>query len=80
MFNIFMAGPDRVCWEVTAVGQDGPFRLALHHAQGSIVEYFSDVTGALLRQQELEQLLIAAKSGLISPPNTRGDAVGQSVC
>ena len=55
-----MAGPDLVGWELTAVGHNGPYRLAIHHAQGSIVEYFDDVTAALLRQGELEELLVAA--------------------
>ena len=56
-----MAGPDLVGWELTAVGPNGPYRLAIHHAQGSIVEYFDDVTAALLRQGELEELLVAAR-------------------
>ncbi len=57
-----MAGPDLVGWELTAVGHSGPYRLAIHHAQGSIVEYFDDVTTALLRQGELEELLVAART------------------
>ena len=57
-----MAGPDLVGWELTAVGHSGPYRLAIHHAQGSIVEYFDDVTAALLRQGELEELLVAART------------------
>ena len=57
-----MAGPDLVGWELTAVGPNGPYRLAIHHAQGSIVEYFDDVTAALLRQGELEELLVAARA------------------
>ena len=62
MFNFFMAGSDRVCWEVTALNDNGPFRLAIHHGQGSIVEYFDDVAAALLRERQLEQLIIAARS------------------
>lgn len=57
-----MAGPDLVGWELTAVGPNGPYRLTIHHAQGSIVEYFDDVTAALLRQGELEELLVAART------------------
>jgi hypothetical protein len=63
MSNIFVAGRDLVRWEVTAVGQEGPYRLAIHHATGSIIEYFPDVSAALIRQSELEALLIAARSG-----------------
>ncbi len=58
-----MAGPDLVGWELTAVRSSGPYRLTIHHAQGSIVEYFDDVTAALLRQGELEELLVAARTG-----------------
>ena len=63
MLNVFMAGPDRVRWELVALGPhgNGPFRLVIHHSSGLIVEYFDDVTRALLRESELEALLIAAR-------------------
>ena len=57
-----MAGPDFVHWQLTAVEQAGPFRLTIHHPQGVIVEYFNDSTAALLREQELEGLLVAARA------------------
>ena len=57
-----MAGPSLVGWELTAVGHNGPYRLAIHYAHGSIMEYFDDVTAALLRQGELEELLVAARA------------------
>ncbi len=63
MSNVFMAGGELVKWELIAEGQDGPYRLAIHHSAGSIVEYFQDVATALVRQGELEALLIAARSG-----------------
>ena len=63
MGNYFMAGSDLVRWELTALGHDGPYRLSMHHGQGSIVEYFDNVTDALLREEQLEQLLIAARTG-----------------
>ena len=71
MLSFFMAGPDRVAWELAAVRPNGPYRLTIHHAQGSIVEYFDDVTAALLREGELEELLVAARagSGSASEPN-----------
>ena len=56
-----MAGPDFVHWQLTAVEQAGPFRLTIHHPQGVIVEYFNVSTAALLREQELEGLLVAAR-------------------
>jgi len=63
MSNVFVAGGELVRWELIAVAQEGPYRLAIHHAAGSIVEYFPDVATALVRQGELEELLIAARSG-----------------
>ena len=63
MLSFFMAGPDLVRWELT-VEANGPFRLTVRHAQGVIVEYFATAAGALLRQQELEDLLIAARGSL----------------
>ena len=63
MGNYFMAGSDLVRWELTALGHDGPYRLSMHHGQGAIVEYFDNVTEALLREEQLEQLLIAARTG-----------------
>ena len=60
MLNFFMAGTEMVHWSLTAVEADGPFRLAFHHSHGVIVEYFKTPASALLRQHELEDLLIAA--------------------
>jgi len=57
-----MAGPDLVRWELTAVGPSGPYRLLISHASGSIIEYFDDVTAALVRQHELEDMLTAART------------------
>ena len=60
MLSFFMAGPEMVQWELT-VDADGPFRLTVHHANGVIVEYFGTPAAALLREQELEDLLMAAR-------------------
>ena len=64
MLNDFLAGPDLVWWKLSALGPhgNGPFRLTIHHASGSLVEYFQDVTSAILRQGELEMLLLAARA------------------
>ena len=62
--NYFMAGPDVVTWDLLALGRAGPYQLVVHHANGVIVEYFADVAAALLREGELEDLLIEARSGL----------------
>ena len=56
-----MAGPDRVRWELVAVDSNGPIRLTVHHAHGVIVEYFETSAAALMREHELETLLIAAR-------------------
>lgn len=61
-----MAGPEMVRWELTAVESHGPYRLTVRHAQGVIVEYFNTSAAALLRQQELEDLLIAARGSISS--------------
>jgi hypothetical protein len=63
MSNFFMAGADLVRWDLTTVRSDGRCCLRMHHATGSIVEYFNDATEALLRVGELESLLIAARTG-----------------
>jgi len=68
MLSYFRAGPDLVRWDLTTLGHTHKYRLTIRHAQGSIVEYFDDVTSALLRQGELEQLLVAARSGGPSEP------------
>ena len=63
MLSFFAAGPDLVWWDLTTVpGAPGQYRLTIHHAQGAIVEYFSNVASALVRQGELEALLVAARS------------------
>ena len=64
MANCFMAGPDLVHWDLTALGYDGPYRLSIHHSNGSIVEYFGDVSEALVREGQLEKLLIAARTAV----------------
>jgi hypothetical protein len=69
MPNVFFAGRELVRWDLTAVGANGPYRLTMQHAGGSIVEYFSSATAALIREQELEELLIAAR-GVSRPAHT----------
>jgi hypothetical protein len=64
VLNFFMAGTDRVRWEITAMGGEGcgPFRLVVSHPAGTITEYFDAVTQALLRQRELEERLTAPQT------------------
>jgi CheY-like chemotaxis protein len=70
VLNFFMAGPDLVTWDLNALGAQGtgPFRLVVHHAAGSITEHFDSVTGALIRQGQLENLLVAARGSADMKP------------
>lgn len=61
--SAFMAGSELVRWHLVAMRPEGPYRLTLQHGRGSIVEYFTTTEAALRREQELEQLLIAAHAG-----------------
>jgi hypothetical protein len=61
VINFFMDGPDLVRWELTQADSSGTCRLAVHHAHGVSVEYFSTSAMALRRVQELESLLAAAR-------------------
>jgi hypothetical protein len=54
--NFFMVGPDRVTWELTSVDKPGVCRLAISHAGGVIVEYFTSTAAALQREEEIESL------------------------
>jgi PleD family two-component response regulator len=76
MLNFFMAGPDLVSWDLTALGPlgGGPFKLVVHHSAGIITEHFDSVTGALIRQGQLESLLIAARGATpfdVKPPTVK---------
>jgi hypothetical protein len=61
MLHFFKAGPDLVRWELTEVERGGLCRLAVYHAQGTIVETFNSAAQALRRVQELEELLVRAR-------------------
>jgi hypothetical protein len=61
MLHFLRAGPDLVRWELTEVARGGPCRLAVHHSQVTIVEYCATATKALMRVQELEELLVRAR-------------------
>jgi hypothetical protein len=61
MLQFFSASPDRVRWELVQVTGDGPYRLAIYHAKGVVIESFNTLTMALKRVQDLEELLSAAR-------------------
>jgi CheY-like chemotaxis protein len=75
VLNFFMAGPDLVRWDLTALGPRGeaPYRLVVHHAAGTITEHFDTVTSALIRQGELEELLTAARGATRSDVHVPSD-------
>ena len=77
--NMFVAGDDLVRWELTALEPEGPYRLTIDHARGSIVEYFRDVSTALNREAELEALLVVAGTHGQSVPGTTWINVGTGV-
>jgi hypothetical protein len=62
MVNVFSAGQELVRWEVTAISDEGPYRLSVTHAGGAIVEYFQSVPAALQREQELEHLFTGSRA------------------
>jgi hypothetical protein len=64
MSNFFMAGSERVSWELIALGSNGngPFKLVIHHATGRITEYFDDAAQALRRQIDLKGFLVTART------------------
>jgi hypothetical protein len=62
MLHVFRAGPDLVRWELMLVERGrGPYRLALHHPHGVIVEYFQASAPALSRIGQLEALVKRAR-------------------
>jgi hypothetical protein len=62
MVNVFSAGQELVRWEVTAISDEGPYRLGVYHAGGAIVEYFHSVPAALQRERELEDLFTGGRA------------------
>ena len=62
MVNDFSAGQELVRWEMTAISDEGPYRLGVYHAGGAIVEYFPSVPAALQRERELENLFTGGRA------------------
>ncbi len=77
-----MAGPDLVSWDLTALGPQGsgPFRLVVQHENGCITEHFDTVASALLRQGDIEALLIAARGALPFDPNPKSGQASPATC
>ena len=80
--NFFVAGPDLVSWDLTALGEQGsgPFRLVVQHKNGCITEHFDTVAGALLRQGDIEALLIAARGAVPFDPNPKSGQASPATC
>ena len=60
MANFFMAGSELVRWEIVSLGSAGPYKLAVMHPRGTIIEYFTTTDAAMRREQELEALFLAS--------------------
>jgi hypothetical protein len=61
MLHFFRAAPGQVRWELITIESGQSYRLAVHHSQGVIVEYFKTSAMAVMRVQELEDLLARAR-------------------
>ena len=61
MLHFFQAGPHQVRWDLTAIDNGQSYRFAVYHAQGMIVEYFTTAAMAIMRVQELEDVLVRAR-------------------
>jgi hypothetical protein len=55
MLSFFMLQPSHLPWQLTPTKRG--CQLSLHHATGVIVEYFSTVSAALRRAQQLNDLV-----------------------
>ena len=62
MVHFFTIGSLVVRSELLAMSPSGPFRLAVHHPNGPIVEYFDSAIAALVRQAEIEDALCGYRS------------------
>lgn len=40
----------------------GPYRLAVHHPSGPLIEYYDTAIAALVRQGEIEEVLLAERA------------------
>jgi hypothetical protein len=57
MVHFLTIGSHVVRSELLAMSPSGPFRLAVHHPNGPIVEYFDSAIAAMVRQAEIEDTL-----------------------
>jgi len=57
MVHFLTIGSHVVRSELLAMSPSGPFRLAVHHPNGPIVEYFDSAIAAMVRQAEIEDAL-----------------------
>lgn len=58
VINFFVAGTQVIRWELSTMPGGEVYRLAVFHAGGTIIEYFTSTTAALEREQELEALFV----------------------
>jgi len=77
MVHFLMIGSHVVRSELLAVSPAGPFRLAVHHPNGPIIEYFDSAIAALVRQAEIEDALSGYRSD-VPRVATSGAPVGSA--
>jgi len=77
MVHFLMIGSHVVRSELLAVSPSGPFRLAVHHPNGPIIEYFDSAIAALVRQAEIEDALSGYRSD-VPRVATSGPPVGSA--
>jgi hypothetical protein len=58
--NFFMAGSERVTWEIVTLESGVRCKLSVVHSRGTIVEYFATAADAMKREQELEAMFLAS--------------------
>jgi len=62
MVHFFTVGPHQIRCELHAMTPTGPYRLAVHHPGGPLIEYFDNAIAALVRQGEIEEVLLAERA------------------
>lgn len=73
MVHFFTIGQNLIKWELHPMTPTGPYRLAIYHPSGPVIEYFESAIDALVRQGEIEDALL---NGGSRPPLARSAVMG----
>ena len=60
--HFFTIGSNVIKWELHPMTPTGPYRLAVYHPGGPVVEYFDSAIDALVREGEIEDALLTDRS------------------